>query len=274
MKTARAVLDRVTRAVERLHGTLTYVSAATLPLQALRSAQEAYWSDFALQDDDIDRGWFTWERDVAARILRPGMRVLLVGCGSGRDLIEMVQAGCHVTGVDMAQGPLRRAREKLTAHALEARLIHGWIEELPLQDSYDGVWFSWLSYSLIPMAARRVETLKRLSAHLLPGGVVVLDVLRNPPRTRAVALARFAGRLCRAGWSLEPGDVIKHMPGIDNYSYQHVFAQGEAEREVGAAGLSVVAVLHDDTVIVASPAAVSPRADAAHGVLSRATDSR
>jgi ubiquinone/menaquinone biosynthesis C-methylase UbiE len=256
MGVIRVALQEIARTFDRLSMLFVYLAAATMPLQHLRAAQAEYWSDFALSDDDIDRGAFTWERDVMARWVRPGMRVLLVGCGSGRDLIQLLRHGCRVTGVDMAEGPLRRAREKLDERGLDARLIHGWIEDLPLDETFDVVWFSWLSYGYIPMAVRRVAMLRRLSAYLRPGGVAVVNVLRDPPQTRAIAAARWVARLCGSRWLPERGDTLMKIPGVDGYHYAHLFEAGEAERELADAGLTAITGLHDGTVLVAaSPAA-------------------
>lgn len=229
-----------------------YVSAAMVPLDALRDAQAAYWSDFYLSDDDIDRGWFTWERRISEQVTRPGTRVLLVGCGSGRDLLELARRGCEVTGIDMADVPLRRAREKLQESGLQARLIHAFIEDWPLDERYDVVWFSWLSYSYIPMSARRVALLSRLSAHVSPGGVVVLNVLRHPPKNVAIPFATWLGALGGADWRLERGDVLERMPGRDRYYYQHFFGDGDLDRELAAAGLRVVEARDDETVVLAA----------------------
>src|ERR1044071_938340 len=46
--------------------------------------------------------------------LRPGARVLEVGCGTGRNLAGLVQAvgeQGHVYGVDLSKGMLQKARE-------------------------------------------------------------------------------------------------------------------------------------------------------------------
>src|SRR5687768_16290407 len=50
------------------------------------------------------------ERTIAALALRPGMRVLDAGCGSGQWAIGMAADGCLVTGIDLAPEMLRRAR--------------------------------------------------------------------------------------------------------------------------------------------------------------------
>ena len=51
-----------------------------------------------------------------------GLKVLDVGCGTGRHAIELAKAGAAVTGVDFSRGMLDKARSK--SGALEVRFIH------------------------------------------------------------------------------------------------------------------------------------------------------
>src|ERR1700722_5486053 len=66
------------------------------------------------------------------------LRVLDVGCGEAQLTAAVARAGCVVVGVDVAEEPLRRARE---LHAgLDLRRIPA-DREWPLQDaSFDLVW--------------------------------------------------------------------------------------------------------------------------------------
>jgi hypothetical protein len=49
------------------------------------------------------------------------------------------------------------------------------------------------------------------------------------------------GALCQTDWRLEPGDLVWDSRGTArSYSYRHVFAAGEVEREANAAGLQPV----------------------------------
>ena len=58
-------------------------------------------------------------RDVSA-LLRPGARVLDLGCGEGRDSVFFAERGFDVTGVDIARAGLSKA-ERL-AHARRVRV--------------------------------------------------------------------------------------------------------------------------------------------------------
>jgi 2-polyprenyl-3-methyl-5-hydroxy-6-metoxy-1,4-benzoquinol methylase len=52
------------------------------------------------------------ERELEADRTR---RILDIGCGTGRHAIELARRGYHVTGFDLSEGQLRRAREKAAA---------------------------------------------------------------------------------------------------------------------------------------------------------------
>jgi len=77
-------------------------------------------------------------RAAASRAGAEPLRVLDVGCGEGQLTAAAAQAGHAVIGVDVAEEPLRRARER---HGdLDVRLVEP-DGEWPLADaSFDAVW--------------------------------------------------------------------------------------------------------------------------------------
>src|SRR2546430_13051735 len=98
--------------------------------------------------------------------LKPGARVLEVGCGTGRNLAHLVQAvgeQGHVYGVDLSEGMLEKARE-LSANAewRNVTLIQSDATAYTLPELVDGVIFS-LSYAVIP---QHREALRRAWEHL------------------------------------------------------------------------------------------------------------
>jgi SAM-dependent methyltransferase len=76
-----------------------------------------------------------------SRTLRRGARVLDLGCGGGRHLIALAEAGHRVTGMDIAPRGLEHCREWLAAVDLEAELVLGdFRRPLPFEDSsFDAV---------------------------------------------------------------------------------------------------------------------------------------
>jgi len=57
--------------------------------------------------------------------LRPGMRVLDVGCGTGRFSELFAARGAHVTGLDKSKTMLAGARKNNSSHAGSIRYVHG-----------------------------------------------------------------------------------------------------------------------------------------------------
>lgn len=126
-------------------------------------------------------------RAVERLELKPGGRVLEVGCGTGRNLVHLVRAvGPHgrVCGIDLSEGMLREARA-LSAGAgwRNVTLLREDAADYALPELFDGVIFS-LSYAVIP---RHREALRRAWEHLRPGGYVVIMDAKLP--------SGFLGRL-------------------------------------------------------------------------------
>jgi len=113
--------------------------------------------------------------------LKPGARVLEVGCGTGRNLARLVQAvGAQgrVYGVDLSEGMLEEARElSVKTGWCNVTLIQSDAVEYTLPELVDGVIFS-LSYAVIQ---RHREALSRAWEHLRPGGRIVIMDARLPP---------------------------------------------------------------------------------------------
>ena len=62
-----------------------------------------------------------------------GLRVLDLGCGTGRHTVWLAQGGAHVTAVDFSEGMLAQARQKLGAHAVRW-LVHDLHQALPFEN--------------------------------------------------------------------------------------------------------------------------------------------
>ena len=97
--------------------------------------------------------------------------VLDLGCGSGRPIGEyLIQCGASMTGVDYSLPLIEMARARFS----EANWIHQDMRSLDIGQSFDGI-IAWHSFfHLTP--DEQIETLPRISAHLVPGGVFITTV--------------------------------------------------------------------------------------------------
>ena len=255
MTCASRVLNGCERALAAAARACLYTSAALTPLEKMREGVIATWNDFIADERDIGNGLAWWERAVADQYLKAGDRVLVVGCGSGRDVSAFVERGCVVTGIDPAERALTRAREYLNRHGGSAELERGFFEDWRCDRVFDVVWFSWFAYGYVPDSRRRVEMLKKAARNVSPGGVVVISCQTNRPRNRAAAVARCAQRLWKSDWVLEEGDVIGRVQGTGLFTYEHRFTRAEIEKETGAAGF--YPVLFAEPIVVLEAGAAS-----------------
>ncbi len=112
---------------------------------------------------------------------RTGGPILEVGCGTGRVLLPLARAGFSVVGVDVSSAMLAVAREKVAAAGLARRveLVHADALELHLERRFPFAFVALNSFGHFAAPGQPERALERLNAHLVPGGVLALD-LPNP----------------------------------------------------------------------------------------------
>lgn len=104
---------------------------------------------------------------------QPGMKVLDIACGEGRNSVWLAEIGCEVTGIDLSPLALNKARmlaeeRKVRVSYHEADLLH-WAWPL---DAYDAVISIFIQFA----APEGRETLFRnMAAALKPGGLLFLQ---------------------------------------------------------------------------------------------------
>lgn len=65
------------------------------------------------------------------------LRILDVGCGTGRHSIELTKRGYRVTGIDMSESQLARAREKASEGNLRIDFLRHDARQLPFEAEFD-----------------------------------------------------------------------------------------------------------------------------------------
>jgi SAM-dependent methyltransferase len=244
------------RTADRVAALSHYLAVGTLQLSDMKRDIRETWQEFYDGNSACHPGLMPWEDDLVARFVPPGSRVLLVGCGSGRDLVALAERGCRMTGIDPAERALRIAGRLLRERELSATLLEGFFEDTPLPDRFDALIFSYYCYAFIPEARRRVEALRKAAGLLESGGHILVSHASSSVRARrgAIALGRLMGAVCRSDWRLEPGDLVwENRSRRRSYSYTHTFEAGELEAEAASAGLEPVfrRAAEDNTVVLA-----------------------
>jgi SAM-dependent methyltransferase len=147
-------------------------------------------------------------------------RVLDVGCGWGRHLQLMQEAGHHVVGVDLSYDLLRHAADAPgpgpavapdpdVGDVWEAlRLVAGDMLRLPLGDAaFDVVVNLASSLGLLLESADALAALREMGRVLRPGGRLLVEGMNGED-----AVADFAER---DGWTLEDGTEVRVRRRLD-----------------------------------------------------------
>jgi ubiquinone/menaquinone biosynthesis C-methylase UbiE len=123
-------------------------------------------------------------RFLAAAALRPGERVLEIGCGTGTLAVRVKQQQpqVRVTGLDPDSKALARARAKAQRAGVEVAFDEGRADALPYADaSFDRVLSSLMLHHL--SQAEKLAALREAARVLAPGGMIhVVDF--GPPSGR------------------------------------------------------------------------------------------
>ncbi|HSB67775.1 MAG TPA: class I SAM-dependent methyltransferase [Candidatus Methylomirabilis sp.] len=187
-----------------------------------------------------------WEADLIPRVLpRPG-RLLVVGCGPGRESVALAKRGFEVVGIDPAPILIEAARRHAEAHGVGITFETRSAAELDgPPGSFDAILCS--CYEHIPTRRRRIETLRLFQRLSRPPGVIILTAGWYPTRGPRLALVDGLRRLLRGllgeRFTTEPGDrLIRHLSLASDAEvpcYYHAFHDPrEILEEIEAAGLT------------------------------------
>lgn len=92
---------------------------------------------------DLTHARLTADRDfLLDLVMQTGDPILEIGCGSGRLLLPLIEAGLHVTGLDNSAAMLARARERLAALSPEVQKRANLVETDVLQWQNDNEQFA------------------------------------------------------------------------------------------------------------------------------------
>jgi SAM-dependent methyltransferase len=109
-------------------------------------------------------------------IRQHGQPALDVGCGTGRLLLDYMQQGIDVDGMDNSPEMLDLLRRKAAALGLHPRVYLQTMETLDLPRRYRVILVPSSSFQLLTEPADAAEALRRFYQHLEPGGVLVMSL--------------------------------------------------------------------------------------------------
>ncbi len=144
-------------------------------------------------DGNVFTQWTSTEVSFLENLfqLRPGARILDLGCGTGRHSVELAKRGYSVTGVDISAGMLSEARKKAEAAGVTVEFIEADATQIQLEPVFDAA--ICLCEGAFGLADTNKEPvghdfsiLKNIFSALKPGAPFVLNALNGYATIRRV----------------------------------------------------------------------------------------
>src|SRR5262244_4293496 len=141
-------------------------------------------TDFAELKARLKSTWASGDYDVFSRFMekdaeqfflrlgvKPGTRLLDVGCGAGQLALIAARAGAQVIGCDIAANWLEKARARAAAEGLEITFEEGDAEALPYEDAQFDAVVSLIGAMFAPRPDLVAAELTRVCR---PGGIIAM----------------------------------------------------------------------------------------------------
>jgi SAM-dependent methyltransferase len=153
----------------------------------MRKGQKIVWHDddsfwLALEPFVFSESrWTSVNQEVDAILaltrLRPGARIIDVGCGPGRHSLELCRRGYEVTGVDRTSAFIEAAKAKAADEGLRLELITNDMREFIRPLTYDCGLSMYTSFGYFEDQDQNIQVLSNIYDSLKYGGVLILELM-------------------------------------------------------------------------------------------------
>ncbi|MFC1645895.1 class I SAM-dependent methyltransferase [Candidatus Omnitrophota bacterium] len=108
------------------------------------------------------------------------LKIIDIGCGTGRHSIELVKRGYQITGIDLSESQLKRAREKAKEQEVEIDFQKHDARNLPFEGEFDlAIMLCEGGFSLMETDEMNFEILKNITRALKDKGKIILTTLNG-----------------------------------------------------------------------------------------------
>lgn len=108
------------------------------------------------------------------------LKIIDIGCGTGRHSIELTKRGYSVTGIDLSESLLERAKEKATAQNLQIDFQRHDARKLPFYNEYDlAIMLCEGAFPLMETDEMNFEILRNATNSLKATGKLILTTLNG-----------------------------------------------------------------------------------------------
>ena len=108
------------------------------------------------------------------------LKIIDIGCGTGRHSIELAKRGYKVTGIDLSESVLNRAKEKAKAHNLQIDFQKHDARKLLFKNEYDlAIMFCEGAFPLMETDEMNYEILRNATNSLKAAGKLIFTTLNG-----------------------------------------------------------------------------------------------
>jgi SAM-dependent methyltransferase len=218
---------------------------------------DGFWVDFAEVLFSEDRAKEAVDRVAISPLLKvtAGTTVLDLACGPGTYTAPMARQGAEVTGVDLSEAMLARARRACAEAGVRALLVRADMRDFVEPESFDLVISMYTSFGYFS-AEENLRVLRNARASLAQGGRMVMDLMGKEVYAKWAGTPKAidveGGTLFmrdtildgwsrfRSDWTLIRGDTVRR-----GHFEQFVYSGAEIRALVEAAGFDDVEIFGD-----------------------------
>src|SRR5437588_5494257 len=137
--------------------------------------------------------------DIVTLLALPaGSTILDLCCGHGRHAIPLAQQGYRVTGQDLSEVFLQRARAAAVAQHVQVRWVHGDMRTIPFENAFDAVVNIFTAFGYLESDDEDQRVLEQVHKALRPGGRFLLETMHRDALVRG----------------FQPFGVMRHEGGL------------------------------------------------------------
>lgn len=120
--------------------------------------------------------------------LKPGSKVLDIGCGDGYGSFKLFKEGYHVTGIDLSKEMIQLAKSRVSIGDISFR--QGNVNEIPFDDNYfDAI----MAINVLEWVEDPLHALKELNRVVKPDGIICAGILGPTAGPRMNSYSRLLG---------------------------------------------------------------------------------
>lgn len=178
------------------------------------------------------------ERASAAQYVpfidRSGQPVLEPFCGSGAPMIELMELGYDIDGLDASADMLERLQASAKSRGLSPKLYHQEIQKMDLSRRYRSIFIAGASMILLASDEDAQQALQRMYDHLEPGGSVLIPLELQSEKAMRAAIDKFVERnlddrtILRCGSVSVQYDEVRRQ-AVSRLRYERVSPSGKVE---------------------------------------------